>query len=127
REEFIRLVTSHQPEAPPYFTYDAILNTKERPTLEKTLEQGLNPLTLEEVLRFKNTGAQLLDARDPADHAGAHLVDSINIGLGGKAQLGKPQHSFELSEGATPRAASPQEAGSPLRWRLPLIDRRQSA
>ncbi|PYV93782.1 MAG: MBL fold metallo-hydrolase [Acidobacteria bacterium] len=84
REEFIRLVTSHQPEAPPYFTYDAILNTKERPTLEKTLEQGLNPLTLEEALRFKNTGAQLLDARDPADHAGAHLVDSINIGLGGK-------------------------------------------
>ena len=30
KEEFIRLVTADQPDAPPYFTYDAILNTRAR-------------------------------------------------------------------------------------------------
>ena len=29
KDEFIRLVTADQPDAPPYFTYDAILNTRE--------------------------------------------------------------------------------------------------
>ena len=42
KEEFVELVTAEQPDAPPYFTYDAILNTKERPTLEETLEQVLS-------------------------------------------------------------------------------------
>src|SRR6266850_698447 len=31
---FIDLVTADQPDAPPYFTYDAVLNSKERPTLD---------------------------------------------------------------------------------------------
>ena len=33
KEDFIRLVTADQPDAPQYFTYDAILNTRERVTL----------------------------------------------------------------------------------------------
>ena len=84
REEFVRFVTADQSDAPSYFTYDAILNTKEHPTLEKTLEQTLKPLSLKEVLQLKDGGAQLLDVREPADFAGAHLVESLNIGLGGK-------------------------------------------
>src|SRR5579884_2322141 len=84
REDFIRIVTADQPDAPSYFTYDAILNTKERPTLDATLKEVLQPLGLEEVLRLRNAGAQILDARDPAEYAGAHLVDSLNIGLGGQ-------------------------------------------
>lgn len=84
REEFTRLVTAEQPDAPAYFTYDAILNTKERPTLEKTLEQVLKPLTLDEVVRMRNSGAQLLDVRDASEFAGAHLSGSLNIGLGGQ-------------------------------------------
>lgn len=84
KEEFIRVVLVDQPDPPPYFTYDAILNTKERPTLEETLERELKPLTLEETLRLKAGGAQLLDVRDPADFEGAHLADSLNVGLGGK-------------------------------------------
>lgn len=82
-EEFVEIVTADQSEAPAYFTYAAILNTKEHPTLEKTLKQSLKALTLEEVLRLKEKGGQLLDVRDPADFAGAHLEDAINIGLGG--------------------------------------------
>src|ERR1700722_19389137 len=39
KEEFIRLVTADQPDAPPYFTSDAILNTREHATLDQNLEQ----------------------------------------------------------------------------------------
>jgi hydroxyacylglutathione hydrolase len=84
KEAFIQIVTADQPEAPEYFTYDAILNTKERPTLERSLAQELQPLTMERVLGLRDSRAQLLDARDPADFAGAHLLGSLNIGLGGQ-------------------------------------------
>jgi glyoxylase-like metal-dependent hydrolase (beta-lactamase superfamily II)/rhodanese-related sulfurtransferase len=83
REEFVRIVTADQPDSPSYFTYDAILNTKERPTLETSLEQALAPLSLDAVLRLEADGAHLLDVRTAADFAGAHLRGSVNIGLDG--------------------------------------------
>jgi len=83
RDEFIQLVTAELPEAPPYFSYDAVLNTKERPTLEQALEQGLRPLGLSEALALVEAGAEMLDSRDPADFAGAHIAGSVNVGLGG--------------------------------------------
>ena len=84
KEEFIRLVTADQPDAPPYFTYDAILNTRERATLDKKLEEVLKPIELDEVLQLGDKGAQVLDVRDPAEYAKGHLAGSINIGLGGQ-------------------------------------------
>jgi hydroxyacylglutathione hydrolase len=84
KEEFIRLVTADQPDAPAYFTYDAILNTRERATLDKNLEQVLHPIDLDEVLRRGDAGAQILDVRDAAEYAKGHLAGSINIGLGGQ-------------------------------------------
>ena len=84
KEEFIRLVTADQPEAPPYFTYDAVLNSRERPTLEKTLDKALHPVELEEVLQMGDRGAQILDVRDPGEYAKGHLAGSLNIGLGGQ-------------------------------------------
>ncbi|HEY1576763.1 MAG TPA: MBL fold metallo-hydrolase [Terracidiphilus sp.] len=84
KEEFIRLVTADQPDAPPYFTYDAILNTRERATLDKKLEEVLKPVELDEVLRLGDRGAQILDVRDPAEYAKGHLAGSMNIGLGGQ-------------------------------------------
>jgi glyoxylase-like metal-dependent hydrolase (beta-lactamase superfamily II) len=83
KEEFVRVVTSEQPDVPPYFTYDAILNTQEHATLDETLERVLKPLGLEEVLALAGEGVQLLDVRDPAEFAGAHVAGSVNIGLGG--------------------------------------------
>jgi glyoxylase-like metal-dependent hydrolase (beta-lactamase superfamily II)/rhodanese-related sulfurtransferase len=83
KADFIRLVTADQPDAPAYFAYDAMLNRRERPTLEQALARELQPLSLDEVLRLVNTGAQALDVRDPADFEGAHLAGSLNIGLGG--------------------------------------------
>lgn len=84
KEEFVRLVVADQPDAPPYFTYDAILNTRERATLENNLETALRPLKLEEAVRLRDEGAQVLDVRDSAEFAAGHLKGSINIGLGGQ-------------------------------------------
>ena len=64
KDEFIRLVTADQPDAPPYFTFDAILNTREHATLDHNLEQVLHPIDLDEVLRMGDAGAQILDVRD---------------------------------------------------------------
>jgi glyoxylase-like metal-dependent hydrolase (beta-lactamase superfamily II)/rhodanese-related sulfurtransferase len=83
RERFIEIVTTDQPDTPAYFTYDAVLNTQERPTLDQTLERELRELALEDVLALVADGAQLLDTRDPVDFAGAHLRGAVNVGLGG--------------------------------------------
>ena len=81
---FVDLVTADQPDAPPYFTYDAVLNSKERPTLDETLARELNPMALDLVLAFQEIGGQILDTRDPVEFAAAHLAGSLNIGLGGQ-------------------------------------------
>jgi len=81
---FVDLVTTDQPEAPAYFTYDAVLNSRERPTLDQALARELQPLTLDQLLAAQRSGAQVLDTRDPAEFASAHLAGSINIGLGGQ-------------------------------------------
>jgi hydroxyacylglutathione hydrolase len=84
KDAFVELVTADQADAPPYFTYDAVLNSKERPTLDVTLARELNPLSLDRVLALQTDGAQLLDTRDPTEFAAAHLAGSINVGLGGQ-------------------------------------------
>lgn len=80
---FVDLVTADQPDAPPYFTYDAVLNSRERPTLDQTLER-IGALTLDQLLALQAAGAQVLDTRDPGEFAAAHLAGSVNIGLGGQ-------------------------------------------
>jgi hydroxyacylglutathione hydrolase len=84
KEEFVRIVTADQPDAPAYFTYDAILNTRERTTLDRNLQQVLHPVDLDEVLSMGYAGAHILDVRDAAEYAKGHLPGSINIGLGGQ-------------------------------------------
>lgn len=81
---FIELVTADQHEAPSYFSYDAEMNTKERQTLDQSLQGSLTPLSLEQVLALHGDGAQLLDVREGDDFAGAHLSGSVNIDLDGK-------------------------------------------
>ena len=84
KEAFIQVVTADQPEAPAYFNYDAVLNSQERPTLDQALAREMNPLTLDAVLELQAAGAQILDTRDAAEFASAHLAGSINIGLVGQ-------------------------------------------
>ena len=84
KQAFIDLVTTDQPDAPAYFTYDAVLNSRERPTLDEALAREMRPLSIEQVTAAVRDGAQLLDTRDPAEFAAAHLPGSVNIGLGGQ-------------------------------------------
>ncbi|MBI1355964.1 MAG: MBL fold metallo-hydrolase [Acidobacteria bacterium] len=84
RETFVRLMTADLPESPAYFSYDAALNSRERPTLDESLLEALQPLSLAEVLERQAAGAQVLDTREPADFARAHLAGSLHIGLGGQ-------------------------------------------
>jgi glyoxylase-like metal-dependent hydrolase (beta-lactamase superfamily II) len=81
---FVDLVTADQPDAPPYFTYDAVLNSRERPTLDETLARELNPMTLDQVLALQDVGAQVVDTREAVDFASSHLRGTLNIGLGGQ-------------------------------------------
>ncbi|MEE9285116.1 MAG: rhodanese-like domain-containing protein, partial [Dehalococcoidia bacterium] len=83
QEEFVAVVTADQPEAPPYFATDVALNRSERPTLERSLQRALRGLSVDEALEAQRQGGQILDVRDPADYAGAHMAGSVNIGLGG--------------------------------------------
>ena len=84
KRAFVDLITADQPDAPAYFTYDAVMNSQERPTLDEALARELNPMTLDLVLALQRTGGQILDTRDPAEFAAAHLAGSLNIGLGGQ-------------------------------------------
>jgi hydroxyacylglutathione hydrolase len=84
REEFVGLVTADQPDAPPYFTYDAVLNARERPTLDASLRLALRPLSVDDTIALLAAGAQLLDVRDPGEFAQGHVRGALNIGLDGK-------------------------------------------
>ena len=82
--DFIALVTADQPDAPAYFTYDAVLNSKEHKGLDDVLEAELKPLSIDTVLEMMTAGAEALDVRDPREFAAGHLKGSLNIGLGGQ-------------------------------------------
>jgi len=84
KDEFVAMVTTDQPDAPAYFTYDAVLNTKERPTLDEALAREVQPVPLDGVLALQESGAQVLDTREPGEFAAAHLAGSINVGLSGQ-------------------------------------------
>lgn len=84
KEAFIQVVTADQPDAPAYFTYDAVLNSQERATLDDALARELKPLSLDALLKLQSSSAQILDTRDPDEFAAAHLKGSINVGLAGQ-------------------------------------------
>ena len=84
KSAFVDLVTADQPDAPAYFTYDAVLNSRERPTLDRRAVARAQAAAARAVLSCRRRGAQLLDTRDPIEFAAAHLRGSINIGLVGQ-------------------------------------------
>jgi len=84
REAFKNIVTADQPEAPDYFVHDAILNRKERASLEAAMQKTLKPLSLDEVLAMQRSGGQILDVREGIDFEGGHLKGALNIAVNGK-------------------------------------------
>ena len=84
RDDFIAELTQGQPAIPAYFAFDAMFNRQDHPTLDETLAVALQPLPVDRAIEFCADGAQLLDTRAPDVHAVAHLVGSVNVGLGGR-------------------------------------------
>jgi glyoxylase-like metal-dependent hydrolase (beta-lactamase superfamily II)/rhodanese-related sulfurtransferase len=84
KEQFVKLLTADLPPQPKYFTYDAELNKQNRLTLGEALERALKPISLGDVCKLRDTGAQILDTRDPQLFSEGHIKGSINVGLGGK-------------------------------------------
>ena len=83
KSAFIDMVTADQPDAPPYFAYDAMMNAREHATLDQVLARELVPLTLDQVVLAAREGAQVLDTREAGEFAASHLAGSVNVGLGG--------------------------------------------
>ncbi len=83
RTRFVEIVTADQPDTPAYFAHDAVLNARERPTLDEALDRELRPLTLEQLLELVEEGAQLVDTREQAEFESAHIRGALNVGLGG--------------------------------------------
>lgn len=81
-DAFVAAVTEGQPEAPGYFIYNAVLNQKDR----ETLDQDAVPtkLTLTQLLDARDRGLQIVDTRDSQFFATGHLRGSVNVGLAGR-------------------------------------------
>ncbi|MGH9487201.1 MAG: MBL fold metallo-hydrolase [Terriglobales bacterium] len=83
KQEFLRLVLADQPDAPAYFAYDAVLNTKPHDSLEASLQKQMRPLGADEAEATRRAGALVLDTRGPQEHARAHWRGALNIPLEG--------------------------------------------
>ena len=80
-DAFVVAVTEGQPARPRYFAFDARANREAHALLD---ECPPVPLSLDDVLARQAAGAVLLDPREPADFAAAHLAGAINVGLQGR-------------------------------------------
>lgn len=81
-DDFVAAVTEGQPEAPGYFVFDAVLNQKERGTLDEHTSPPRMSLT--QVLAARDNGVQVVDVRDSQFFATGHLRGSVNVGLAGR-------------------------------------------
>ena len=80
-DAFVAAVTEGQPGRPRYFAFDARANQERHALLD---ERPPELLDLAKVLARRGAGAILLDPREPADFAVAHLAGAVNIGLQGR-------------------------------------------
>ena len=81
KEAFVALVTADPRRAPISRTRGP--ERKERQTLDVD-SCARTERYAHHVLALQQVGGQLLDTRDPGDFAAAHLVGSVNVGLGGQ-------------------------------------------
>jgi glyoxylase-like metal-dependent hydrolase (beta-lactamase superfamily II) len=79
---FVDLVTADQPDAPPYFTYDAVLELAAR-------------------------GAQLLDTRDPIEFAAAHLRAASTSASPASMRRGPARSCRATSRSSSARGRAP--------------------
>lgn len=85
KEQFIKEVTDGILPPPQYFAKNAALNKGGYTNMDQVYQQGLQALSPQEFEDTANqTGALVLDTRDPQQFAKAFVPNSINIGLNGQ-------------------------------------------
>jgi glyoxylase-like metal-dependent hydrolase (beta-lactamase superfamily II)/rhodanese-related sulfurtransferase len=84
KEQFIREVTEGLLAPPAYFPQNVRMNKEGYDNIDEVLERGCQPLTPEAFEAAANeTGALILDTRDPQIFAKGFVPNSINIGIDG--------------------------------------------
>jgi len=81
RDEFVTMMTTDLPEAPPYFARDAEINRAGARALADLKAVALSPRDVKAAL---HRGTVVLDVREGDAFGAGHIGGAINIGLGGQ-------------------------------------------
>ena len=82
KDDFVTMMTTDLPEAPPYFAKDAEINREGAAPLKQLPKPpALSP---SEVAEAVDRGAIILDTRSAAEFGAGHLTGSLNVGLSGQ-------------------------------------------
>jgi hydroxyacylglutathione hydrolase len=85
KEEFIREVTTGLVAPPAYFPLNVMMNIQGYDSIDKVLERGQHALSPDAFeVAANETGALVLDTRDPQSFAKGFVPNSINIGIDGQ-------------------------------------------
>lgn len=80
--QFVDIVTEGQPVAPAYFLHDAIMNRRDHSTLQEDRE--LERYSLDGAVAACDSGALVVDTRDPDVFWVGHLKGAINVPISGR-------------------------------------------
>lgn len=84
KEQFIREVTDGLLPPPAYFPENVMMNIKGYESIDTVIKRGSEPLSPDAFEAAANeTGALILDTRDPQDFARGFIPNSVNIGIDG--------------------------------------------
>ena len=84
REEFIEEVTEGLAAPPAYFPLNVMLNKQGYESIDEVMKRGQHALSPDAFEAAANeTGAIVLDTRDPQTFAGGFIPNAINIGIDG--------------------------------------------